>query len=40
MDKIRVKIRNLEILAEITDENSETAKRVLEQLPIEGTAQR
>ena len=40
MDKIRVKIGKLEILAEITEENPETAKRVFSQLPIEGTAQR
>lgn len=40
MTKICIKIGKMELLAEITDENPETAKKVLEQLPFEGLAQR
>lgn len=40
MSKISVKIGKLQLFVETTAENPETVKRVLEQLPIEGTAQR
>lgn len=40
MAKICIKIGKLELFAETTNENPETEKRVLEQLPIKGLAQR
>ena len=40
MAKICIKIGKMELFAETAKENPETEKRVLEQLPIEGTAQR
>ncbi len=40
MAKICVKIGKLELFAETTKENPETEKRVLEELPVEGKAER
>ncbi len=40
MPDLVIKISSLQLFAETTSENPETVKRVLEQLPVEATAQR